>query len=173
MRQSARWKPAPLLIELRRAIRHFVRVPTFQFQGEELFDHPQPKVWRFLTDLRNIQKCSPQLQEVKYPRDGAMTAKLVPEFSFARGALDLTVELKEKAEPDTARVALTARGMGSNAEIEVGLSLTGSDNKTQLRWTADAKLGGLLSAVSKGLVEGAARKVIAETFAKVRNELKN
>jgi len=148
-------------------------VPTFQFQGEESFDHPQAKVWRFLTDLRNIEKCSPQLQDVKYPRDGTLTAKLVPDFSFARGALDLVVEVKEKSEADSARVVVTARGMGSSAEIDVRLALAASGGKTQLDWHADAKLGGLLSAVSKGLVEGAAKKVIAETFEKVRNELKN
>jgi carbon monoxide dehydrogenase subunit G len=161
------------VIELRRAIGHFDGMATFQFQGEESFDEPRPKVWRFLTDLRNIEKCSPQLQEVKYPRDGAMTAKLVPDFSFARGALDLIVEVKEKSEPDSARVVVTARGMGSSAEIDVRLSLEMSNDKTLLHWSADAKLGGLLSAVSKGLVEGAAKKVITETFEKVRNELKN
>jgi carbon monoxide dehydrogenase subunit G len=161
------------VIELRRAIGHFGRMATFQFRGEESFDQPRAKVWRFLTDLRNIQKCSPQLQEVKYPRDGAMTAKLVPDFSFARGALDLVVEMKEKSEPDSAHVVVTARGMGSSAAIDVRLALSGSELATQLRWSAEAKLGGLLSAVSKGLIEGAAKKLIAETFEKVRNELKN
>lgn len=43
---------------------------------------------------------------------------------------------------------------------------------TRLRWTAEVKeLGGLLKAVSRGLIEAAAKKLIADAFSAFRREL--
>jgi carbon monoxide dehydrogenase subunit G len=151
---------------------------TFQFQGEERFDAPRAVVWEFLTDLRNVSRCAPNLQDVQFPAPDTLTAKLVPDLSFVKGALDLKMELKERESPQSARLVITARGMGSEAVVDAAMQLTetarpkpSKGKETSLQWKAQASLSGLLSAIGKGLAEGAAKQVIADVFGAIRREL--
>src|SRR5947207_1161912 len=95
---------------------------SFQFQGEERFDASRQALWDFLTDLRNMPRCAPNLQHPEFPDPNTLHGKLASGFSFVQGSLDLTVEVKERDEPQAARVLITARGMGSRAVIDVALN---------------------------------------------------
>jgi carbon monoxide dehydrogenase subunit G len=68
-------------------------------------------------------------------------------------------------------MTVTVRGIGCRAIINGTIELPDPNpapGPTLLRWQAEAQLEGLLAAVSKGLIEGAARKLIAETFQTIR-----
>ena len=55
---------------------------TFQFNGEERFDTSIEVLWNFLTDLRNVPRCAPQLKNTEFPDENTLHAKLPSTFSF-------------------------------------------------------------------------------------------
>jgi carbon monoxide dehydrogenase subunit G len=145
---------------------------TFQFHGTENFAVPRQQLWQFLTDLRNVGRCLPNFSDAKFPNPDTLTGKLGSSFTFARGTFDVTIEFRERRPQDSARALVTATGLGCQAVIDSSLRLTETGpQETALEWSATVELGGLLSFVSKGLIEGAARKIIADSFDAVRREI--
>jgi carbon monoxide dehydrogenase subunit G len=147
---------------------------TFEFQGEERFSTNRQTLWQFLSDLHNVPRYTPNLQNVQFPSDDKMTAKLTPGFSFAKGTFDLAIEVKERQTPHTAKMLVTARGMGCRAIIE-GTARLSEDSTapaaTLLQWNATATLEGLMGLVSKGLIEGASKKILSDAFDAMRREM--
>ncbi len=145
---------------------------TLQFQGEEAFDATRETLWRFLADIRNVPQFVPNLRDAQFPAPDTLTGKLASSFSFMHGKLDLTIQITERQEPSGSKMTVTARGVGNRAIITGSIELPEvAAGPTLLRWQAAVQLEGLLKAVSKGLIEGAARKIIAETFQAVRKKL--
>jgi len=145
---------------------------SHQFHGDETFGVPRDTLWRFLTDLRNVPSYVPNLQEVQFPAPDTVTGKLVTGFSFLKGTLDLAIQITGRCEPSSAQMTITSRGVGSRAILTGAMELPEvGAGPTLLRWQVVAQLEGLLGAVSKGLIEGAARKLIADTFQAIRKHL--
>lgn len=142
---------------------------THQFNGEESFSVPRERLWQFLTDVHNVPRCLPNLKDPQFPSPDSLSGKLASSFSFLHGALDLTILIADRVEPSAAKMTVTVRGVGCRAIINGVIDLPEPGvGPTQLRWQAQAQLEGLLAAVSKGLIEGAARKLIADTFQTIR-----
>jgi carbon monoxide dehydrogenase subunit G len=142
-----------------------------QFHGEERFEVSRERLWSFLTDLRNVPACVSKLERVEFPAPDTLAGKLASSFSFLRGSLDMTIQITERAFPRS-RMTVACRGMGARATIAGTIEVPElPEPGALLKWQALAELDGLLGAVSKGLIEGAARKVIADTFESVRRQL--
>ena len=142
---------------------------THQFNGEETFNIPREKLWEFLTDVHNVPHCLPNLKNPQFPSADSLSGKLASSFSFLHGALDLAIQMMVREKPTAAKMIATVRGVGCRAIINGAIELPEpATGPTLLRWQAQVQLEGLLSAVSKGLIEGAARKLIYDTFQTIR-----
>jgi len=144
---------------------------SHHFDGQETFDIPRERLWEFLTDIRSVPRCLTNLEAPQFPSPDSLTGKLDSKFSFLHGKLDIAIQITDRQKPVSTKIIVTVRGIGCRALIHGSIELAGPDpapGPTSLRWQADARLEGLLSAVSKGLIEGAARKLIAETFQTIR-----
>ena len=163
-------------------------VAAMQFAGEEVFSQEPEELWRRLTDLSFMARTIPGLESVSRSEPHVLECRVRPGFSFVRGTLDVTMELTEQRPSSAARMQVRAKGIGASLVVETALELTpvetgrpapgdgtgsaGTKPGTRLRWTAEVReLGGLLKAVSRGLIEAAAKKVIADAWAGFRREL--
>jgi carbon monoxide dehydrogenase subunit G len=143
-----------------------------QLCGEEPFDQPPERVWQSLTDPRFLCECFPGVASVRHADDRSATFEVRPGFSFLRGTLRVSCEFVEKQPPTHARATIRVQGIGSSAELQTQLELAASETGTQVTWSATAlELGGLLKAVSQGLLQAAAQKVANDTWARIREKL--
>jgi carbon monoxide dehydrogenase subunit G len=93
-------------------------------------------------------------------------------LSFARGALDITLRVAERAPDTFLRVVGHSKGIGSTSDVEARLTLEPQEAGTRVLWGVDVlQLGGLLKAVPRGLIQAAAQKVIADAWAGVEQNL--
>lgn len=140
--------------------------------GDERFDLPPDVVWRSLSDPRFLCQCFPGVDAVLRADDRSATLVVRPGFSFARGTLEVSFQFADVESGDHARVEIQLKGIGSSAKLESHFSLASSDVGSSVTWTADVlEFGGLLKAVSHGLMQAAAQKVAADTWAEVRRRI--
>jgi carbon monoxide dehydrogenase subunit G len=144
------------------------------FEGNEFFEVPPETLYERLTDLTLMQKFIPGLESATLVDENKMQCVVRPGLSFVRGNLKLEMEMLEKQPPSLARMRVHGKGIGNDVTIESVLALAPyEDGKaTALHWSAEiVKLGGLLKAVSKGLIQAAANKVVEHTWAELRTEM--
>jgi carbon monoxide dehydrogenase subunit G len=145
-----------------------------RFEGKERFEVPPGALYERLTDFGMLQKFIPGLESATAVDENKMQCVVRPGLSFVRGNLRLEMEMLEREPPSLARMRVHGKGIGNDATIESVLRLTPIDEGTgsELHWSAEiVHLGGLLKAVSKGLIQAAANKVVEHTWAQLRSEL--
>ncbi|MFO0948292.1 MAG: SRPBCC domain-containing protein [Planctomycetota bacterium] len=146
-----------------------------QFEGEESFAVPRAELFNCLTDLVFMEKCIPDLDSATHVGPGKMVCHVRPGFSFVRGRLEITLEVTETNSPDSAKMRVHGKGIGNEVTVETQLRLLDEEGgrSTKLQWSAEiTKLGGLLKSVSKGLIQAAAKKVVNDSWASLRKELR-
>ncbi len=140
--------------------------------GDENFDQPPQLVWQSLTDPRFLCECFPGVDSIVRADEHSAALVVRPGFSFVRGTLEVSFQFADVQPPRVARVAIQLKGIGSSAILDARFEVTPFNAGSRVTWSAGVReLGGLLKAVSHGLLEGAARKVAADTWQQVRCKL--
>jgi carbon monoxide dehydrogenase subunit G len=144
-----------------------------RFDGQKDFPHLSPEaLWDKLSDARFLVQCVPDVHQVTEQQREQAAFTLRPGFAFIRGTLDLTMRITEAVSPSLVRVLLHSKGIGSSSEVEATLNLSALDGGTRVHWVAEVKqLGGLLKAIPKGLIRGAAEKVVQDAWKTVEARL--
>ncbi len=136
-----------------------------QFQGERTFPIPIDQLWPKLSDAAFLARCVPDATLKGEPTHDRATYTVHPGFSFARGSMDVTMEILERREPEAVRFRLSSKAIGSSNTVETALRLVPEGAATRVAWTAEiTQLGGLLKLVPTGLIRGAASKVIDDVW---------
>jgi carbon monoxide dehydrogenase subunit G len=144
------------------------------FEGDTDFIQAPDAVWKKLTDIDFLIGCIPDLQSVKSKDANQFTCIIRPGFSFIRGTLEVTLGIVDLVVGQAMRVKGHGKGIGSSNDMEIGLNLAPQGEGSRIHWIADVtNLGGLLKALPKGLLEGAARKVIQDVWASVQAKMAN
>lgn len=144
-----------------------------KFDGEMLLPLPVATVWAQLSDVGFLVESIPGAEEIRDVRADGAVCKLRPGFSFVRGTLELTVARLETEPEKSVGYRLVSKGIGSSSEVVTHLHLIPQETGTQVQWTAEvANLTGLLKAVPKGLVQGAAQSVIKDVWDSVAKRLR-
>jgi carbon monoxide dehydrogenase subunit G len=143
------------------------------FEGDQQFRQPVAEIAGKLADARFLVGCIPQGEAEAQAEAARATCTIRPGFAFARGTLQLTMEISDIVKDTSARVLMHSKGIGSSSTVEALLTFAaGSAGGTNVHWTADIKeLGGLLKAVPQGLIKAAAQKVIADAWTAIEAKL--
>jgi 2-furoyl-CoA dehydrogenase large subunit len=142
------------------------------FEGERDYSATPAELFAKLSDARFLVQSIPGAESVKEAEADRAVCTIRPGFAFVRGTLEVTLRILERVADKTVKVALHSKGVGSTSEVETRLNLEPADGGTKLRWDADlTQLGGLLKMVPKGLIRGAAQKVIGEVLDNVQARL--
>jgi len=143
-----------------------------QLTGEEHFSQAQTEIWARLTDAEFLAECLPGLESVERDESGRLLCHVRPGLSFFKGNFKVTLDIVDEQVPESVRIRVYSKGIGSSADVETKVELSADDKGTLLSWNAEVtQLGGLLKPISRGLIAAAARKVIADGWTRFRNRL--
>jgi carbon monoxide dehydrogenase subunit G len=143
-----------------------------RFVGERTFSTSIDELWPRLSDAAFLARCVPDATLKDEPQRDRAQYSVRPGFSFARGSLDVTLEVLERQAPEAARFRLTSKGIGSSSVVETALKLMADAAGTKVSWSAEVtQLGGLLKLVPAGLIRGAAQKVIEDVWDGISRKL--
>ncbi|MEO8040524.1 MAG: carbon monoxide dehydrogenase subunit G [Betaproteobacteria bacterium] len=138
--------------------------------GEQLIPLPRQRVWEALNDPEVLKACIPGCDTIERVSDTeyriAMTAAIGPVKAKFSGKLLLS----DLIPP--ASYALAFEGSGGAAGFGKGgakVQLAEEGDATRLTYSATATVGGKLAQIGSRLIDGVARKMAEDFFAKFRS----
>ncbi len=144
-----------------------------KFDGVHEFTQPAAEVWEKLTDARYLAPCLPDLDSVKEADADRAVCVVKPNFSFARGTLNMTMNIGDKVPAKSAKMVLDSKGIGANSTVEASFVLEPREGGgCVMKWSAAVtQLGGLLRALPSGLVQGSAKKILDQAWTNFQAKL--
>jgi len=138
-----------------------------EFVGRYTIAAPPESVWAALNDVDVLKACIPGCESLNKTDDthfvGATRLKIGPLNATFKGV----VTMSDTDPPH--RCVLTGEGQGGvagfakgSAEIQLGAVKEG----TELSYTAKANVGGKLAQIGQRLIDGAARQIADDFFAR-------
>lgn len=143
-----------------------------QFSGQVTVAAPVDRVWDFLIDPTKVGMCGPGVESVEVI--DSTTFKSVARVGIGRFRARFTVNGKIVSMSPPTEAVLQARGSAPGSAVDATATmklLANGEAETVVDWAADVKIGGVVASIGARLIEGTARKMIAQTFECVREAL--
>ncbi len=138
-----------------------------EFAGRYVIPAPPETVWDAINDPEILKGCIPGCQSMAKTDDTHFEASVKIKIGPVSATFKGRVALEELDPPH--RCVLTGEGQGGVAGFAKGSAevlLTPEGDGTALAYNAKANVGGKLAQIGQRLVDGAARQLADEFFAK-------
>jgi uncharacterized protein len=145
---------------------------NLEYHGEEQIPASHEAVWAFVTDPERVARCLPDVQDV-IPQDATHVSAVVKVgVGPVRGKFTLKIELLPAASQRRIDIKIAGGGFGSAVDLNAGADILDDENgTTKLAWGGQAVARGPVAAVGGRVLDAQAQKLIAQTFANVRQQL--
>lgn len=143
-----------------------------KLEGQHILPAPPAKVWELLNDPARLAKLLPGCERLD--PDGPDRFKAAVKFGIAAitGKYAGTLELSDKNPPKSMRMTISGKGIPGFVDGSGHLELSGQNGETVLKYSGDATVGGMIASVGQRMIEGAAKKIVAQFFEAAAEELR-
>jgi carbon monoxide dehydrogenase subunit G len=143
-----------------------------RFSGSERIPASREQVWRFLTDPHAVAQCVPDVDSLDVVDPARFKASVKAGIGPVRGKFGFDVTWQELDEPNRARMTAQGKTPGSAVTIDSTMDLApAGDGETDLTWSANVVVHGMIASVGARLLDGFARKQTEQFFGCIRNKL--
>lgn len=143
-----------------------------QYSGQEQISASRDTVWGFINDPEKIGSCLPDVESVSVQDPTHFSAVVRAGVGPVRGKFTFKFELMPDAESNRMNLKISGGGFGSAVDLTAGAVLAETEpGATTLDWSGEAVMRGPVAAVGGRVLDAQAQKLIAQTFANVRDRL--
>jgi carbon monoxide dehydrogenase subunit G len=143
-----------------------------QFSGTERIPASRERVWRFLTDPQAVAQCVPDVECIDVVDPAHFKAQVRAGIGPVRGKFGFDIAWQELTEPSRARMTAQGKTGGSAVTVDSTMDLADAGNgESELTWSADVVVHGMIASVGARLLDGFARKQTEQFFACIRQKL--
>jgi uncharacterized protein len=142
-----------------------------QYTGQERIPVDPDTVWTFVNDPEKVGNCLPDVIEVTVQDPTHFDAIVRVGVGPVRGKLRFKFELQPDVAARRMTMKISGGGLGSAVDMTAGADVVPADGTTLLNWTGEAVMRGPVASVGGRVLDAQAQKLIAQTFANVRERL--
>jgi uncharacterized protein len=140
----------------------------------QVIQAPRDVVWKGLNDAQVLKACIPGCESIEQISPTELKAVVVAKVGPVKASFEGEVKLSDIKAPESYRISGT--GQGGLAGFATGgatVKLTAlSPNETQMDYDVDAQIGGKLAMLGSRLIDGTARSLAEQFFAKFASMMK-
>ncbi len=144
-----------------------------KIDGSYTFNAPRQRVWDVLLDPKIIAQCMPGCEELKEVGPDQFEATMKIGIASVKGTYKGKLSIKEKQPPT--RYVLSGDGSGGPGFLQGDLTvlLEEKNGETVLRYTTEAKGGGMVAAVGQRMLGGIAKMLVDQFFKKMETFIRH
>lgn len=143
-----------------------------RFSGTERIPASRERVWQFLTNPDAVAQCVPDVDGLEVVDPSRFKATVKAGIGPVRGKFGFDVTWKELTEPSRARMAAQGKSGGNAVTIDSTMDLSeAGDDETDLAWSADVVVHGMIASVGARLLDGFAKKQTEQFFRCIREQV--
>lgn len=142
-----------------------------KIDGGYTFKAPRDKVWEILLDPKILAQCMPGCEGLTAIGPDRYEATMKIGIAAVKGTYKGKVAIKDKQPP--AHYVLSGEGSGGPGFLQgdMAIDLEEQDGQTLLKYSADAKVGGLIAGVGQRMLGGVAKMMVDQFFKKMESFL--
>jgi uncharacterized protein len=143
-----------------------------EMTGEQRIALPQQKVWEALNDPEILQACIPGCETIAKVADNEYKVSMTASVGPVKAKFNGKLVLSDLNPPHS--YALAFEGSGGAAGFGKGgaqVALQPQGNETLLTYKATATVGGKLAQIGSRLIDGVARKMADDFFARFNEKV--
>jgi carbon monoxide dehydrogenase subunit G len=142
-----------------------------KIEGSHNFKATREKVWQILLDPEMIAQCIPGCEDLKEIGPDQYEANVKVGVGAVKGSYKTKVSIKDKQPPS--HYVLSGEGSAGPGFIQgdLAIDLEEQDGETRLKYSTDAKVGGLVAAVGQRMLGGVAKMMVDQFFKKMEGLL--
>lgn len=138
-----------------------------KIEGSYQFNAPRERVWEILQDPQVMAQCMPGCESMEEIGPDQYEATVKVGIAAVKGTYKAKVGIKEKQAPS--HYVLSGSGSGGpgfmQGDLVIDLEETGDG--TTLRYSTDAKIGGLIAGVGQRMLGGVGKMMVDQFFKKM------
>jgi len=147
-------------------------VSVMHYGGSFEVASARARVYEFATDPSKVATIFPDVLDVKIDDADHFTLKAKVGISSIKGVMDVKCAIVEKVPSTSVKLKLRASGLSSAVDMESGFSFEDAKGGgTLVRWTADAKVAGLIARMGSRLTDSIAVKYLDQTVEALKRSL--
>jgi carbon monoxide dehydrogenase subunit G len=139
-----------------------------KLEGSERLDLPRAEAWAKLSDPRSLGEALPSVEQVEVEGNDGFEASFRPLTGLGATPMTIAFEVVERAEPERLLVTGTGGGGEYALRLQASFELAEADGGTDVRWTLDLHLHGVLRSLTQRVIEQLARQQVATVLAAVQ-----
>jgi carbon monoxide dehydrogenase subunit G len=142
------------------------------YAGQEQIPAGRDTVWAAVTNPEWIGQCLPDVISVTVQDPTHFQAIVGVGLGPVRGKFTFKFELQPQPEANRMAMKITGGGFGSAVDLTAGADIKETaPGATTLDWSGEAVMRGPVASVGGRVLDAQAQKLIAQTFANVRQRL--
>lgn len=140
-----------------------------KIEGTYTFNAPRERVWQILLDPKIMAQCMPGCESMNQIGPDQYEAIMKVGVASVKGTYKGKVSIKEKEEPS--HYVLSGEGSGGPGFMQgdVSINLEENNGQTVLKYSTDAKVGGLIASIGQRMLNGVAKMMVDQFFKKIEN----
>jgi hypothetical protein len=140
---------------------------VLKIEGSYIFNAPRDRVWQVLLDPKIMSQCMPGCESMNEVAPDQFEAVMKVGVASVKGTYKGKVSIKDKQTPS--HYVLSGEGSGGPGFMQgdVAIDLEEQDGKTLLKYSTDARIGGLIASVGQRMLNGVAKMMVEQFFKKM------
>ena len=141
-----------------------------KIEGTQKIDAPRERIFAALVDSAILQKCIPGCEQMEKTGENQYKAKLTAGVGPVKGVFTATVSLQEIVTPEHYKLVVEGKGQPGFVKGFGELNLKDDGDATEIQYTADVNVGGLIASVGQRMIQSAANLLAARFFKSLEAE---
>jgi uncharacterized protein len=140
-----------------------------KIDGSYTFNAPRDRVWQVLLDPKVLAQCVPGCDALNEVGPDQYEAIMKVGVASVKGTYKGKVSIKDKQPPS--HYVLSGEGSGGPGFMrgDVAVDLEEKDGQTFLKYSTDAKVGGLIASIGQRMLNGVAKMMLDQFFKKMES----
>jgi carbon monoxide dehydrogenase subunit G len=141
------------------------------FQRKYALKASRENVWMFITDPAKISKCLPELKSLEVEDEDRFVAVVRVGVGLIKTDFKLRIETVEKTPISSVKLKAVGAGSGSSVVIDTVIELKEIHDGTELFYSSDVKIGGIVVGLGQRVFKDAAEKTVAGIFECIKQQV--
>lgn len=141
-----------------------------KIEGTHKIDAPRDRIFAALVDPAILQKCIPGCEQMEKTGENQYKAKLTAGVGPVKGVFIATISLQDIVAPEHYKLVVEGKGQPGFVKGSGELNLKDDDGATEIQYTGDVKIGGLIASVGQRMIQATANMLAARFFKSLEAE---
>jgi carbon monoxide dehydrogenase subunit G len=144
-----------------------LRKSFLKIEGNYTFQAPRERVWQVLQDPKIMAQCMPGCESMTEVGPDRYEAVMKVGIAAVKGTYKGMVAIKDKQPPS--HYVLSGQGSGGPGFMQgdVSIDLEEHNGQTILKYSTDAKVGGLIASIGQRMMNGVTKMMVDQFFKKI------